>query len=730
MKIFIQSFLLLLTFSSFGQENSKWINYTSGVTVNATVQQDSILWIATIGGLVKQNCNTGINQYYNRGNSEIPSNLVSALAIDDNGILWLSTGWGMASFDGENWSRYKGIRGPLAIDESGQICVLQADSLFFFNGSEFDAIATPECMGWMIPQGIDINKNTGDIWLTAWTYGASTIVSFIDGEWNCYNYSNSVIEHISSGLSPVLIDDNDQVWIGHAGLLYTVDADTLTIYNATDTSNFIYGVNFLEEDNNGDVWVNGNVDYNSNDQTIMVRRITSSNVDTIYLPQEFSQYSSIKSFELSTNVEDGFFIGTREKGLWYYNFNSWTKIETSETPLAFNDAFSMTFLNGKTYFVNGSPFYGLNDHIKVIEDGEWILNDSALINFTVENGAPHLLQTTSDNKLWVHNNQKVYLYDGTSFEVVPQEDILEGIDENRSLVYFAPSGDKWILELWTAHILYYDQSAWRTWNHQEHGALGGHYLSYFAHPETNEFWTGSYSGLVKFDGEQWKTFRPKEDLGLRRNHTPQIQLSPEGEVWAVNDQAILRMNADSLDIVYDQAELDGATFHSMTFDQDGNFWVGLNGAIAKREGSTWTIYDNSNSGMPNGTVTSLNFDDEQNLWITSHGGIGVFNENGLADHFLNSTEHIKSELETNPILIYPNPVRSTDNIHIQVANSFAVNKNTSLTLFDSLGRKLWTLPFLSRNQTIQSDELPKTPGTYFFKIDNGKNSHNATLIVH
>lgn len=43
---------------------------------------------------------------YTTANSEIPSNQVNDLAIDKNGVIWLTTNKGIAAFDGKNWVVY------------------------------------------------------------------------------------------------------------------------------------------------------------------------------------------------------------------------------------------------------------------------------------------------------------------------------------------------------------------------------------------------------------------------------------------------------------------------------------------------------------------------------------------------------------------------------------------------------------------------------------------------
>ena len=43
---------------------------------------------------------------YNTDNSDLPSNNVLSITIDNNEIMWFGTDSGLVKFDGENWTTY------------------------------------------------------------------------------------------------------------------------------------------------------------------------------------------------------------------------------------------------------------------------------------------------------------------------------------------------------------------------------------------------------------------------------------------------------------------------------------------------------------------------------------------------------------------------------------------------------------------------------------------------
>jgi ligand-binding sensor domain-containing protein len=73
-------------------QNPEWINYTNGDQVNALAVQGEGIWVGTnVGGLVKINRTSGKTEFYNKANSELPSNNITSLNIDKNGNIWIVT---------------------------------------------------------------------------------------------------------------------------------------------------------------------------------------------------------------------------------------------------------------------------------------------------------------------------------------------------------------------------------------------------------------------------------------------------------------------------------------------------------------------------------------------------------------------------------------------------------------------------------------------------------------
>ena len=65
-------------------------------------------------------------------------------------------------------------------------------------------------------------------------------------------------------------------------------------------------------------------------------------------------------------------------------------------------------------------------------------------------------------------------------------------------------------------------------------------------------------------------------------------------------------------------------FRSIAIDGHANKWIGTENGFVKFDGTTWTEYNNTNSGLPNDFVTSLIIDSNGNKWIGTGSGLAVF----------------------------------------------------------------------------------------------------------
>ena len=65
---------------------------------------------------------------------------------------------------------------------------------------------------------------------------------------------------------------------------------------------------------------------------------------------------------------------------------------------------------------------------------------------------------------------------------------------------------------------------------------------------------------------------------------------------------------------------------SISIDEEGTKWIGTDGGgLARFDGSSWTVYDTINSGLPNNYVKSIICDPSNGLqWVGTNNGLVTY----------------------------------------------------------------------------------------------------------
>jgi hypothetical protein len=184
---------------------------------------------------------------YNNSNSGIGFNSVSDIKVDNNGSLWLSSGFdngGVTRFDGTNWSNYNtsnsGIIDNIIID-------IEIDNLnrkWF--GSWQNGISKLEGTIWtnyttsnsQLPSN-SVNDlsidNSNNIWIAT----NQGLTKFNGTTWITYNTSNSGIS--SNSINSVMVDELNNIWLNTSNKLIKFNGSTWSIY-AENTSLYFWKI--------------------------------------------------------------------------------------------------------------------------------------------------------------------------------------------------------------------------------------------------------------------------------------------------------------------------------------------------------------------------------------------------------------------------------------------------------------------------------------------------------
>jgi len=202
---------------------------------------------------------------YNTGNSGLPYNGVTAIAIDEQGIVWVGTGrwWahaggGLAKFDGANWTVYNTGNSSLpdndhlglSIDADGNIWSGTENGLSKFDGTNWTVYKTNNSGLPSNGTGAPVFDAEGNAWIA--TYPDGGLAKFDGENWIVYHTGNSGLPN--NFVADVAIDAYGNIWVGTWGGVARFDGQNWTVYNTSNSALPLNDVSFLDADGEGNVW--------------------------------------------------------------------------------------------------------------------------------------------------------------------------------------------------------------------------------------------------------------------------------------------------------------------------------------------------------------------------------------------------------------------------------------------------------------------------------------------
>ncbi|MFA4980419.1 MAG: T9SS type A sorting domain-containing protein, partial [Sphingobacterium sp.] len=146
---------------------------------------------------------------------------------------------------------------------------------------------------------------------------------------------------------------------------------------------------------------------------------------------------------------------------------------------------------------------------------------------------------------------------------------------------------------------------------------------------------------------------------------------------------------------------------TIDIEANGTKWIGTwGGGVAEFDTTNWTTYGALNSGLPFDWIISAAIDEYSSIWFGTYGGgLAVYNKNGVPVSIKEQfTLHSK-------ITIYPNP--STTTITIALPSTTPVN-NTNLLIYTVNAQQVISRRISEPTTIIDIGTLPR--GIYIVKI--------------
>lgn len=736
MKNFILLIFLSSSLSSIAQEYPNWVNYTSTRSVNKVIQDKDILWVATKGGLIKHNLRTQTNQYFNRGNSSIPSNDINDILLDRNFDLWVATNQGVARFDGNIWTHYLDKIESfnayvLTLNMLGQVVVAGNYSLHTLVDDEF-LVMPSESLRYLYPTDMVTNPEDSSLWVTAFTYGQFNICRYQDTNTQCYDQLNSILPMESPRVNSLVVDQHGTIWSD--GGFYKELNKEWQLYLPTDSMS-LGNTHSLAIGTDQHLWFLSSSSQNQgqlielNEAYQVIRRID--------LPEEINYHHFQQHLYLSPNSNYDIYVGSAFDGLWCFRNDVWKQMDIHAN-FEIGNHTEQIFLAKEDAWIKSNYHNQVDSELKIRNhlNNQWSIFDNSLLPDSLKNiKQTGIVNQLSDNSLqfFVHDHAWFYLNNTWIDANLP--DVSPLLDENRSIIHFDPNGHRWVLDQWSAYVLYESPTDWKIFTPTEHGNSSGLSSSFFNHPITGEFWMAGYAGISIYDGQSWRQFKPSEQSDLIRNdRIADMVITDNGTVWAIQRDNLIRFAGSDIQIIQ---EINGKelknSLYSIELDSEENIWLGMDGALGHFKGETWTIYNTKNSGVISDRIHQLAVDTSKNVWMGGYNaGLGIFNPNGLSESFfINKSEAPSRPKEVSNFSIFPNPHTKEGRLCINLPETFSTNDTTIGTWYNALGQKLGEFMTKERLTILPGSDFSGWPtGIYYLKLENNGEKQSQGVLLN
>ena len=192
---------------------------------------------------------------------------------------------------------------------------------------------------------------------------------------------------------------------------------------------------------------------------------------------------------------------------------------------------------------------------------------------------------------------------------------------------------------------------------------------------------------------------------MPNNYVLSIAIDDNGTKWIGTGNGLAAFDGTNW-TVYNTSNsgLPGNQVRTIAIDDNGTKWIGTPDGLAAFDGTNWTVYNTSNSGLPRNGVGSIAIDDNGTKWIGTNGGLAAYNEGGIP-------VWVREKVKTAQLVhVYPNPV--SDYVNIELLS----NANISLIeIINIQGRIVKRQKTANDQKSLDVRDLPN--GIYIIKMD-------------
>jgi len=303
----------------------------------------------------------------------------------------------------------------------------------------------------------------------------------------------------------------------------------------------------------------------------------------------------------------------------------------------------------------------------------------------------------------------------------------------------------------------FDGTTWTVWS-TSNSLLPGNEVKCIALDSFENKWLGTDNGMAKFNDTTFTVWN-LGNTGLFIVDVPSIAIDKHNVKYisSINSGLFYFNDTNFIQYTFSNSYLQDNSVECVTVDSSGNRWFGTAGkgfmaqhtdsvtwewydpnntpsdpsftvycilvdsaqnkytgnqltGLIKFDGTSWTIWNTSNSPIPDNWVNCLAQEKNGVFWIGTINGLARFDEK-----LATSIENNKAAVA---IYAYPNPAKDFFNININ-------KNNCSLEIYNVYGSLVMNNKLSFGNNIINFNDKDFSSGTYFYRI----NSNESTAAI-
>ncbi len=139
-------------------------------------------------------------------------------------------------------------------------------------------------------------------------------------------------------------------------------------------------------------------------------------------------------------------------------------------------------------------------------------------------------------------------------------------------------------------------------------------------------WVITQQSILRFDGAQFREFSPFDIPGVSERSIRCMAVAKDGKLWlGLNDGSVVWINSDQSHVLTAKDGLPETRVRTMFEDGEGSMWLNYpnHGGVARIKGDKVDVFDTS-AGLPAADPCRLTVDVKGELWFAKGRDLGVF----------------------------------------------------------------------------------------------------------